>query len=41
MLSVYARGRCQDEAEEILRTYEQSVIGSDTRRTGKRGKADD
>ena len=41
MLSVYARGRCQDEAEEILRTYEQSVIGSDPRRTGKRGKADD
>jgi hypothetical protein len=27
ILSVYARGRCQDEAERILATYEQSLVG--------------
>ena len=26
VLSVYARGRCQDEAERILATYEQSLV---------------
>ena len=28
LLSVYARGRCQDEAERILRRYEESLAGS-------------
>jgi len=28
MLSVYATGRCQQEAEAILQTYEQSLAGS-------------